>query len=268
MTDIQIYVQMVKGKTTAAVSAVVKQALSCPGLYFFAELLATPEIQSLSKADNDKDKITFEVLKLFSAGTYADYAKDKERYDPIVTPGMIAKLREITIVQLASKNRSVAYDSVMKATGISDVRELEDLLIDTITHDLLKGKLDQRARVVEVHGVVGRDVSLQDIPSMIAALEKWEKSCEDSLQAINAVQQECITHYERKEARLKDLDEMKKKTIEGIKLSVAENLQKLGGPSAIDEVMAMMVLGEEEAGRMKARKRGMPENRHFMRGPF
>ena len=46
----------------------------------------------------------------------------------------------------------------MKELDISDIRSLEDLIIDCIYNDLLKGKLDQRNKELLVEYTYGRDV--------------------------------------------------------------------------------------------------------------
>eukprot|EP00759_Apiculatamorpha_spiralis_P058947 PhF_6_TR9508/c0_g1_i1/m.14819/K12180/COPS7, CSN7; COP9 signalosome complex subunit 7 len=181
---------------------------------------------------------------------------------------MLQKLRELTVVHLASRNRVLPYDTIMKAVGIADVRELEDLVIDTITHDLIKAKLDQRARIVELHDVVGCDVSMEDLPAMINALVAWDKSCERTLQAIQGVSNSCGVQFENMATDAKKQNEKKEKTLEELKKTIAENVMKMGGPTAIDEVMAIMVMGEEELSRAKGRKRGGPgpgDMRGFLR---
>jgi len=48
----------------------------------------------------------------------------------------------ITLADLASKDKNLGYDFLMRTLDIKDLRELEDLIIDCIYNDLLKGKLD------------------------------------------------------------------------------------------------------------------------------
>ena len=49
----------------------------------------------------------------------------------------------ITIADMASKDKDIGYDTLMSTLDIKDLRELEDLIIDCIYNELLKGKLDQ-----------------------------------------------------------------------------------------------------------------------------
>jgi len=48
----------------------------------------------------------------------------------------------ITIADMASRDKDLGYDNLMRTLDINDLRELEDLIIDCIYNELLKGKLD------------------------------------------------------------------------------------------------------------------------------
>ena len=62
----------------------------------------------------------------------------------------------------------------MQQLGISNVRELEDLLItDCFYPRLIQGKLDQKARCLQIENAVGRDVQPQDLPAISAGLAHW-----------------------------------------------------------------------------------------------
>lgn len=53
------------------------------------------------------------------------------------------------------------------------VRELEDLIIDAIYLDVLRGKLDQKEEQFEVEYTMGRDLEPGKLESVLAALKKW-----------------------------------------------------------------------------------------------
>jgi len=61
----------------------------------------------------------------------------------------------------------------MKALDISNVRELEDLIIDAIYLDLLQGKLDQKEEQLEVTYTMGRDLEPGKLEQVLAALKDW-----------------------------------------------------------------------------------------------
>lgn len=53
------------------------------------------------------------------------------------------------------------------------IRELEDLIIDAIYLDILRGKLDQKESQLEVEYTMGRDLESGKIESVLAALQDW-----------------------------------------------------------------------------------------------
>ena len=56
---------------------------------------------------------------------------------------MTIKLRQLSLVSLAHASKKVPYEQLQLALGITNVRELEDLIIDTIYAGILEGRLDQ-----------------------------------------------------------------------------------------------------------------------------
>ena len=69
MSDINAFVQQVKGKQPSAVALIVKQAITTPGLYFYGQLFHSEEVQGLAGTPNEP---ALEVLRLFVYGTLAD----------------------------------------------------------------------------------------------------------------------------------------------------------------------------------------------------
>ena len=69
---------------------------------------------------------------------------------------------------------------------MSTVRELEDLIIESVYLGLLSGKLNQAQKVFEVAEVSGRDVRVSDIQSMLATLTSWQSSSANVMENIHA----------------------------------------------------------------------------------
>lgn len=69
----------------------------------------------------------------------------------------------------------IPYSELQEALRISSMRELEDLLIDTIYAGVVRGHLDHRNHCLHAQGVLGRDVPAQShaIDDMIHKLESW-----------------------------------------------------------------------------------------------
>ena len=53
------------------------------------------------------------------------------------------------------------------------IRDLEDLIIDAIYLDILRGKLDQKEQQLEVEYTMGRDLEPEKIESVLSALQDW-----------------------------------------------------------------------------------------------
>ena len=53
------------------------------------------------------------------------------------------------------------------------IRALEDLIIDAIYLDIVKGKLDQKEQRFEVDSTMGRDVEQSAILALGTALQEW-----------------------------------------------------------------------------------------------
>ena len=56
---------------------------------------------------------------------------------------------------------------------ISTIRELEDLIIDAIYLDIIRGKLDQKEQQFEVEYTMGRDLEPGDVEKLLATLRGW-----------------------------------------------------------------------------------------------
>ncbi len=54
-----------------------------------------------------------------------------------------------------------------------NVRELEDLVIDAIYLDILRGKLDQKEGQLEVEYTMGRDLEPGKLESILSTLQDW-----------------------------------------------------------------------------------------------
>jgi hypothetical protein len=70
--------------------------------------------------------------------------------------------------------QSIPYAVLFRELDIDgDVRELEDLIIESIYMGVLTGRLDQRGGLFRIKGAIGRDVRLEDIDGMMDKLQKW-----------------------------------------------------------------------------------------------
>lgn len=61
----------------------------------------------------------------------------------------------------------------MEVLQISSIRELEDLIIDAIYMEVIRGKLDQKEQQFEVEYTMGRDLEPGKVESLLLALQHW-----------------------------------------------------------------------------------------------
>ncbi|XP_067006696.1 COP9 signalosome complex subunit 7b [Anabrus simplex] len=193
------YVKSAQNAKGPAVVEVIKQALEDPGLYVFGELLDVQSVSELAKSDHSD---YFDLLQLFAYGVYRQYL-EKRNSLPVLTPTQMKKLKHLTIVSTAAKSKLLPYATLLQELDIANVRELEDLIIESIYCGIIHGKLDQKNRQLEVDYTIGRDVRLEDLGFVVDVLQEWCNSCEDMLSCVeqqicraNSTKQQSLQHKE------------------------------------------------------------------------
>lgn len=140
-------------------------------MFSFLQLEKTPHANHLN------------TLNLFAYGTYKQYLENKSSLIEL-TDAMKKKLKHLTIVTMATINKCIAYNDLLEQLDIGCVRELEDLIIESIYADIIHGKLDQKNKQLEVDYAIGRDIRKEDIKAISLTLQEWCDSCESVLQTI------------------------------------------------------------------------------------
>ncbi|RVW32310.1 COP9 signalosome complex subunit 7 [Vitis vinifera] len=70
---------------------------------------------------------------------------------PQLVPDQALKLKQLTVLTLAETNKVLPYDQLMQELDVTNVRELEDFLINECMYaGIVRGKLDQLRRCFEV----------------------------------------------------------------------------------------------------------------------
>ncbi len=114
------------------------------------------------------------MLKIFAYGTYGDYKATKNL--PELGELELTKLKQLTLVSLASKQRVLPYAALQSALHLPDLRALENLIIDSMYAGLLEGHLNQKDSTLEISSAMGRDIGPEDVDSMISQLGAWSDS--------------------------------------------------------------------------------------------
>ncbi|KAG7394025.1 COP9 signalosome complex subunit 7a [Phytophthora boehmeriae] len=181
--SLEQFTLLAKNARGRACVALIQQVLSNKKLFVFRELLDMPNVEALKDSEYSGH---YELLRIFCFGTFSEYAAHKEEL-PELTPQQVGKLRKLTAVSLAHRYKNIPYNTLMQELGVSSVREVEDILIDTIYSGLLQGKLDQKSRCFVVKYAVGRDTHHADIDSMIEKLVNWKAQSTEINEKINTI---------------------------------------------------------------------------------
>jgi len=210
-----ILAKKTKGKASAAL---IGQTLNAPNVYVFGELLELPSIQQLAETE---DKKALDLLKIFAYGTYQEYKANEKNLQPL-TNSQIKKLQQLTIVSLAAQSKVIPYLVLQKELEISNLRELEDLIIDAIYQGIIAGTLDQKQQQIEVEYTMGRDLKPDSLNGMISVLRDWNKQAETLLTTIKEKigTAEFIADSEKK--RKQDYE----KRIENLKTSIKMSMEQ------------------------------------------
>lgn len=115
---------------------------------------------------------------------------------PSLNQAQITKLKHLSLVSLAMERRVrlqncsmqrqgwefvtncswyqiLPYADLLESLEMPTIRELEDLIIDAIYQDVIRGKLDQKEQQFEVEYTMGRDLEPGKIENVLAALQAW-----------------------------------------------------------------------------------------------
>lgn len=91
---------------------------------------------------------------------------------PNLTENQIKKLRKLTILELASKNKTLFYEDLYRELNLKNEIDLEEIVIEMIYQDLLVCKIDQRNREIKVSSCKGRDIKPGEVNDIKRNLRK------------------------------------------------------------------------------------------------
>jgi len=222
---LQQFILLAKTSKGKACSALIGQALGAPNVMVFGELLDMPNVQQLAGTEEQK---MLDLLKIFAYGTYSEYKQNASKFPPL-TPAQTKKLKQLSIVTLASQSRLIPYSVLQEQLEINALRDLEDLIIDAIYQGVIHGSLDQKKQQLEVEFAMGRDIKPESFERMIAVLKAWSSQSDvllatikDKVQHATAIHQEEKVHKEDQEKRVETVKKNLKATMESELLQSGE----------------------------------------------
>jgi len=176
------YILLAKSSKGKGCVAVIQQVLANPSSFVFGEMLEQPNVKALAEGEN---KPWYDTLALFAYGTYGQWKASPKNFGEL-SPVLIKKLRQLTVVSIASVQKSIPYPVLLQELGLDQVRDLEDLIIDCIYAGIIKGKLDQHEQRFQVDWAMGRDIRPGQVEDMIKVLSIW---CDRSELLMRAIQE-------------------------------------------------------------------------------
>lgn len=75
----------------------------------------------------------------------------------------------VTIIFL----QCIPYSVLLEQLQLKNVRQLEDLVIEAVYADVLRGSLDQRNQRLEVDYSIGRDIRREELSTITRTLQEW-----------------------------------------------------------------------------------------------
>eukprot|EP00927_Polykrikos_kofoidii_P028192 TRINITY_DN24649_c0_g1_i1.p2 TRINITY_DN24649_c0_g1~~TRINITY_DN24649_c0_g1_i1.p2 ORF type:complete len:304 (+),score=72.71 TRINITY_DN24649_c0_g1_i1:103-912(+) len=198
-----------------ACEKLVHDVLEHSGIFVFGELLACPNVQAL--ANSSEGSRFLALLRLFAFGTYADYKAQRADFLEL-TPQQLKKLRLLSVVTLATKEKYIKFDDLKEALDITATRELEDLIIEAVYQNLIVGKMDQEHQCLIVESCFCRDCQDEDLDYIIDTLSSWHESSQAMLGALDNMVQYTHDSYDKNKKAREELD----KHIQSIKDNLKE----------------------------------------------
>jgi COP9 signalosome complex subunit 7 len=152
--------------------------LNDPTVYVFGELFDLLPIQNLANTHPKE----YKILEAFAFGGMKDIPS--ETFQSLSTLQQ-QKLRLLTVVSLSFGQKVIPYDLLLRELSLTNVRELEDLIIEGMSKSIIHGKLDQRAHNLIIDEVIGRDVpSETELDRLFSIITEWRTRSHQMIESI------------------------------------------------------------------------------------
>ncbi|CAN1259134.1 COP9 signalosome complex subunit 7 [Linum perenne] len=178
---------------SSSLARIVVESTSHPSVFSFSEILAVPNF------DQVRGFLIFFLLRydrLLLISVNVEYGA-KSSVLPQLTPSQIIKLKQLTVLTLAGRNKVIPYDTLLEELEFSNIRELEDFVVDECVYvGLAKGKMNQLKRCFQVQFAAGRDLMPCELDSVIEITRSWYvlfTTCMNAIKLMRSKSMFCIT---------------------------------------------------------------------------
>jgi COP9 signalosome complex subunit 7 len=151
------FLLLAKNAKGAAAAKLVNDALESNQVFVFTELMQQENVKSLETAKPG----VWALLKVFCFGVWSDYVANQGNL-PELTEKQVHKLKQLSLVTMASKRATLPYTDIQKALDLPSQDAVEQLIIDSLYDNLLQGQLDSQKACLLVDFCMGRDVVIGD----------------------------------------------------------------------------------------------------------
>ena len=169
----QQFHELVKNFKGKELEKVIERILDSD-LYITSEFLNCPNIQALKTGGNKY----YDTLYLFSMLTYSDYKKSPAKYLPL-NPKLLNKLKCVSILELAKEKKYLEYSYLKNAFDIKTNFELEELLFNLISRELIAGKINSQKESISILTVKPR-CNLTDVKQAEKLIDKLIANLNDA----------------------------------------------------------------------------------------
>ncbi|GMH21641.1 hypothetical protein Nepgr_023483 [Nepenthes gracilis] len=249
---VEYFVDQASNNKGSLLVPIIIEATSHPSLFAFSEILSVPNVAELQRTEHS---MYMDLLHLFAHGTWSDYKSNAVRL-PSLVPEQVLKLRQLTVLTLAESSKVLPYEQLMQELDVTNVRELEDFLINECMYaGIVRGKLDQLRRCFEVQFAAGRDLRPGQLGCMIQTLANWLATSDNLLLSIQEKIKWADTMSELDKRHRKEVEEKVEEVKKSLTLKADMDFQ--GHGEIYSEPGGMMDV-EEERVRPKRRRHPLP----------
>ena len=110
--------------------------------------------------------------------TYSDYKKSSSKYLPL-NPKLLNKLKCVSILEVAKEKKYLEYSYLKNSFDIKTNFELEELLFNLISRELINGKVNSKNENVSILSVKPR-CNLKDVKKAEQLIDKLINNLNDA----------------------------------------------------------------------------------------
>ncbi|KAG9310307.1 hypothetical protein JVU11DRAFT_9428 [Chiua virens] len=258
-----------KSAKGAAAAKLIQDATSAPGVFVFTELLELPNIQEARpittsffagltsrSACHQRAACT---VSLTLAALCVSHVQGLSRLIacvmgihlvltilvtehkdslPSLNQAQITKLKYLTIVTLAMERHILSYSVLLEELRVTNIRELEDLIIDAIYLDILRGKLDQKEQQLEIEYTMGRDLEPGKLEKLLEALQNWASTTAAVLSELDQKLMETGTYTAMAQVENEEQEKVYQASLKDVQERLKDNKggRRGTGPNNIDSM--------------------------------